>query len=213
MIIHLCVKICTHCGLKYFCKTTQSNPYQYRGSGDRWLRHINKYGRKLVDTIELYSFDNQVEATKFALSFSEKHNIVESNEWANLVVENADNGPGGKKGVKHTEEQKQARSQRMTGKVRGPYKPKSPEQFEIVSKNISLSHCTKNPEYFRICKEETKQKISNSLKGQPSHTFKTLVTPHGRFPSLKEAKISLNHSGDWFYHRMKTQPTEYYYTK
>jgi hypothetical protein len=35
-------------GLKYFGKTTKSNPYKYNGSGKYWIRHINKNGKEHI---------------------------------------------------------------------------------------------------------------------------------------------------------------------
>lgn len=97
MTIYLYVKQHSVTGLKYFGKTTKADPYKYRGSGHHWLRHIKKHGIEFIETIELYEFQDQEEATKFALEFSKKHQIVESPEWANLIVENATDG-GSEKG-------------------------------------------------------------------------------------------------------------------
>lgn len=88
MTIYLYIKEHTKTGLKYFGKTTR-DPYEYDGSGTYWCRHIEKYGKDKIKTIQIFEFENQEKATKFALEFSHEHNIVESNEWANLVPENA----------------------------------------------------------------------------------------------------------------------------
>lgn len=89
--IHLYVKQCAHCGLKYFGKTTR-NPYEYLGSGKYWMRHYKLHGTLNIKTIEVISFTEQEKATKFALSFSKKNNIIESSDWANLKFENALDG-------------------------------------------------------------------------------------------------------------------------
>jgi hypothetical protein len=76
-------------GLKYFGKTTL--PYEkmikYKGSGDRWLNHLNKHGID-IKTVWFKLFENEQECTEFALNFSIQQNIVESMEWANLIPEN-----------------------------------------------------------------------------------------------------------------------------
>lgn len=74
-------------GLKYFCKTVGKSPYKYKGSGVFWNRHIKKYGKDDVETIWCKLFVDQNELTDFALAFSELFDIVESKEWANLIVE------------------------------------------------------------------------------------------------------------------------------
>jgi len=91
MKIHLYVKQCSHCGLKYFGKTTKDY-LKYKGSGHHWLRHIKLHGSDKVQTIEAWTFDTQSEAYKFAMDFSFKNDIVESKEWANLIPENGLDG-------------------------------------------------------------------------------------------------------------------------
>ena len=75
-------------GLKYFGKTKQ-DPYKYFGSGTRWLNHINKHGKEFVKTIwisDVYTDARLIEEA--ALKFSIENDIVNSNEWANLRLEN-----------------------------------------------------------------------------------------------------------------------------
>ena len=100
-MIYLYVKQHKITGLKYFGATSKKNPYTYLGSGKYWRRHLKVYGKD-IDTINVWKFDNQDECEKFALEFSEKNNIVESQNWANLRPENGKDGrlpgsPGMKK--------------------------------------------------------------------------------------------------------------------
>jgi hypothetical protein len=92
MNIYLYVKQCQHCGLKYFGKTINSNVEKYLGSGKYWLNHINSHGRNSVSTLNVWQFNNQNDATIFALDFSNKNKIVESKEWANLIPEDGLDG-------------------------------------------------------------------------------------------------------------------------
>ena len=88
-------------GLKYFGKTTR-NPIKYIGSGKYWKTHITKHGIEFVETIwisEPYTDKNQIK--EIALKFSTENNIVESNEWANLIPENGLDG-GNSTGRKHS---------------------------------------------------------------------------------------------------------------
>lgn len=94
MSIYLYIKRHKVTGLKYFGKTTKSNPHSYPGSGKYWNRHCNEHGKgdAFIETTHVWEFTNQDECTEFALNFSRDNNIVESKEWANLVEENGLDG-------------------------------------------------------------------------------------------------------------------------
>lgn len=87
-------------GKLYFGKTNK-NPESYLGSGTHWKNHIKKHGKDFVETLWYCFFHDQEECTKFALMFSEQQNIVESNDWLNLVPENGMNGTSSCKGRYH----------------------------------------------------------------------------------------------------------------
>lgn len=91
MIIYLYVKQHSVTGLKYFGKTT-NDPYSYNGSGKYWLQHLKIHGSEAVKTIQTWSFADIDDCSKFALDFSKRNNIVESDEWANLIPEDAKTG-------------------------------------------------------------------------------------------------------------------------
>lgn len=78
-------------GLKYFGKTTK-DPLKYKGSGVYWNRHLKKYGKQCVKTIWYKLFLDIDELVLYALNFSENNNIVESEKWANLKIENGLDG-------------------------------------------------------------------------------------------------------------------------
>lgn len=78
-------------GLKYFGKTTLQDPHKYKGSGKKWRNHIRKHGYNVSTEIIGY-YANEEECRLAALIFSQENNIVESNEWANLAVENGTDG-------------------------------------------------------------------------------------------------------------------------
>lgn len=87
---YLYIKTHNKTKLKYFGKTTR-DPYQYKGSGYHWIRHLKKHGED-VHTEILGYFTDKDKCLSAALEFSTKHNIVESTEWANLRVESLDGG-------------------------------------------------------------------------------------------------------------------------
>lgn len=86
-------------GLKYFCKTTKADPYKYKGSGVRWVRHLKKHGR-FVETDWCELFTDRKALIEYAIAFSIENDIVKSTDWANLVIE--DGITGWPTGTKHT---------------------------------------------------------------------------------------------------------------
>lgn len=116
MITYLYHKQHKQTGLNYFGKTTK-DPQYYRGSGKYWLSHLKKHGND-VATLQVWKFTNINECSKFALEFSFKHNIVESNEWANLRLENGLDG--GDTPSSYTESARQKRKEKLTGRVFSP---------------------------------------------------------------------------------------------
>lgn len=84
--------------LLYFGRTTKMHK-KYFGSGPNWKRHLVKHGKSV--TLE-YSeiFDNQEDATEFAIFFSEEFDIVKSDKWANARIEDAKHYSGGPRSEK-----------------------------------------------------------------------------------------------------------------
>jgi hypothetical protein len=80
-------------GLKYLGKTTK-DPYKYIGSGKIWLRHIKKNNIQAdaIKTEILFETYNLHEFKDVAKQFSLKLDIVESNDFANLRIEDGDGG-------------------------------------------------------------------------------------------------------------------------
>jgi hypothetical protein len=74
-------------GLKYFCKTTLLDRVRrYKGSGTRWTNHLKVHGTDVK--VGLLGFYVEEERCRNAAKqFSVENNIVESDEWANLVEE------------------------------------------------------------------------------------------------------------------------------
>ncbi len=176
--IYLYIKQHSITKLKYFGKTMKIDPFKYLGSGTRWLRHINKHGKEHVVTLEVWGFDDLDMCSEFALAFSEKHDIVKSAEWANLMPENGRDGlPTNFNGHMTTARRKQNSEQwltnnpnnlpgareRMSARVSGDKNPaKRPEVREKLrgTKGRALPH-----NHYTGWSQETKDKISNSLKG------------------------------------------------
>ena len=91
MSIYLYLKQHIITGKLYFGKTIR-NPETYLGSGLHWSRHIKQHGKEHVVNLWYHLFDDHNECTTFALEFSNKMNIVESDQWLNLKPENGLDG-------------------------------------------------------------------------------------------------------------------------
>ena len=165
MTIYLYVKQHSVTGLKYFGKTTDSDPFSYKGSGKYWTNHIKKHGKEYVETIDVWEFDDQDLCTEFALTFSKNNNIVESELWANLMLENGLNG-GSPKGRTFSVESKTKMS--LSAKSRKPCSTETREKLSLVAKNKSAETRAKNGASHKgkTLSEETKSKMSLAAKGR-----------------------------------------------
>lgn len=137
--------MCSHCGKKYFGKTIRSDPFKYLGSGKHWINHYNKHGKEHIVTIGVYQFEDQEKCTKFALEFSERHNIVESEKWFNKVPENGTDG--WVIGIKHTDVAKLKISNSNKGRKRTS---EQRENYRQCSLNRSEEHANKIAEANKI---------------------------------------------------------------
>jgi len=88
MVYSLYVKEHNKTGLKYLGQTSQ-DPYKYKGSGKYWKEHIRVHGND-VTTFILGTFEDKKHVAQLGEYISKTYNIVESNEWANLMVEKGD---------------------------------------------------------------------------------------------------------------------------
>lgn len=88
MTIYLYVKTHNKTGLKYLGKTVQ-DPFKYKGSGKRWVNHILKHGYD-VSTEILFESTSKEQIKEIGLYYSELFDVVNSNEWANIIPESCD---------------------------------------------------------------------------------------------------------------------------
>lgn len=151
MLYYLYIKQHRVTQLKYFGFTIR-NPFEYRGSGVYWRKHLSKHGHK-VDTIEIYGFDTQTLAREFALKFSRDNNIVVSDEWANLTEEDAANGGAKRKFSDETRARMSAGQKGKTLSAETRAKVGAAQRGKTVS-------------------PETRAKISASISGENHHTYR-----------------------------------------
>lgn len=151
IMITLYIKTHRITGLKYFGKTMKENPISYAGSGKYWLLHLRKHGHNFKTEI-VGRYENVEEATKIALAFSKYNNIVESDEWANLIEENALDGRS--KGFTLSEETREKMSKKKKGISRGPHTQERRENIrkaKLGVPNLKLKGISKSKEHIEKC--------------------------------------------------------------
>lgn len=82
---YLYVKTHKITGLKYLGQT-KSDPYAYEGSGITWIQHLKEHG-KFIETEIIKECKTKNELKYWGKYYSILWNVVESNEWANRVIE------------------------------------------------------------------------------------------------------------------------------
>lgn len=157
MTIYLYIKQHRVTGLKYFGKTSTKDPYLYLGSGTHWRRHLKVHGEN-IETVQVWEFADENQCEKFALDFSEKNNIVESKEWANLRPENGKDG-------------KAVGSPGLKGEL-NPQFGKTKEQNSFYGKK----HSNKTIQYLKEIKT-----------GGNNPRARKVTTPSGKFLCLSDA--------------------------
>lgn len=183
MIIYLYIKTHRITKLKYLGKTIKSDPHSYYGSGHYWKRHLKKYGYD-YDTEILKECQSNDELKYWGRYYSELFNIIESEEWANLKIEEGDGGRPSDNGIERirksnlgrtpwnkgkkvmTEEQKENLRQRNLGKPSYKRTPETLEKFSKARKGKSVGKSRVSNRKGIIMSEEQKEKIRKSMLGQ-----------------------------------------------
>lgn len=88
----LMVKTHNQTGLKYLCITTKDDYEKYTGSGVYWTRHLKVHGYDFTTEVLYESEDKSEEFIATCKEYSKKFDIVNSKDWANLVIENGNDG-------------------------------------------------------------------------------------------------------------------------
>jgi hypothetical protein len=179
-------------GLKYLGKTTK-DPYKYIGSGKIWLRHLKKHeiSTDEIKTEILFETDNLEEFKIKSKEISIKLNIVESEEFANLKVEEGDGGDTSKyinydNPVFH----KKGRTDHLNGV--GLTEEERKKIFMERSKLIDYS----NPERIRKIKDNTDWKKLIENRHTDYSKFLNIVHEKNKKPVLQldlEGNIIMEH--------------------
>lgn len=205
MIIYLYVKQHSITGLKYFGRTISKDPFKYKGSGDYWKLHIKKHGINHIKTIEIWGFDDQKLCSEFALKFSIENDIINSNEWANLILEDGTTGLD-RTFSKSSEESNIKRSKSMQGKCwwnngRDQIRSITPPDWNWVRGRLKFKR--KPPS------EESKEKISESLKGNtPWNKGKKDIYSEETINKLSQSAKLRTRNKNPFYGKTHTEETK-----
>lgn len=167
-------------GLNYFCKTTRKNPIAYKGSGLYWIRHLAIHGND-VTTVWSQLFTDIDLLVETAISFSLLHDIVNSNNWANLQIENGLNGNSvGTKLGPQTTNHKANLSAANKGKVRSnEFKKAASLRNKGNTFHLGKPHSDSTKQKISAAKKghyisaETKQKQSIAKIGSKNHRYGT----------------------------------------
>jgi len=89
-IFYLYIKTHTVTGIKYLGKT-KNDPYKYKGSGIRWNHILKKYGTDMTTEVLLIT-DSEEVLKRAGAYYSRLYNVVEDDNWANLMEEKGDGG-------------------------------------------------------------------------------------------------------------------------
>ena len=164
MTIYLYVKQHSKTGLKYFGRTIKEDPYKYKGSGTYWKSHTKKHGIEHIETIQLWKFEDQEEASKFALKFSIENNIVESDEWANLMLEYGMDGNSTLEARLKISEANKCKT--ISAETRQKMSEAAKNRAPISDQTrINIGNSSRG----RKASEETKAKMASSMKGKKLH--------------------------------------------
>jgi len=135
---------------KYFGRTV-NDPYKYLGSGKHWRNHLKTHGRDVETVWVSEPFEDPDELRKVAVEMSEEMNIVESEDWLNMVREDGVCVSNG---------------QQFDGHRTGRKTPFTDQHKEALKKPKSEEHRKKLSQAAKGRKhsEETKRKIRETTK-------------------------------------------------
>ena len=155
IIYYLCVKTHSITGLKYLCQTTKSDPYKYLGSGKYWRLHLRKHGYEHLTEV-IKECNTKEEVKEWGIHFSKLWNVIESDEWANLMEEN---GGGGKTTPMPWNKGKKS-SEKTVQKLKDAVSRRTPETKQ---KMIDSGKRSYEKTFKLLSKEQRHEKYKNSL--------------------------------------------------
>lgn len=148
-IYYLYTKTHLKTGLKYL-GYTKNDPHEYKGSGHYWLLHIEKHGYDVWTNV-IFQTEIKSEIKEMGLYYSRLWNVVESDEWANLIEENGSGNANKGERVWITDGQKDVFAIR---------KDPLPEGWRKGRSKCVFNDPEKQREFSNRCDSETKSKAA-----------------------------------------------------
>lgn len=91
-MFRLMIKTHRTTGYKYLCVTTKEDYEGYCGSGVRWRKHLQAHGFDVATEV-LFEHHSRDDIFKHVcLYYSDVYDVVNSDEWANLILEDGNTG-------------------------------------------------------------------------------------------------------------------------
>lgn len=179
-------------GLNYLGITSQ-DPFLYKGSGKYWKLHLNKHNIEPEDikTIILFETFDKEELREKGIYYSQLYDIVNSDNWANLIEETGE----GVFRTKLSEEHKRKISESNKGRK---LKPETIEK--IANKNRGRKNTEQAKKKMRMARlgkpgikhtKETKEKIRKLKTGKLKKGVSVIHVETGKiFDSITKAAIA-----------------------
>lgn len=191
MTIYLYVKTHNKTGLKYLGQTAAIDPHKYPGSGVYWKSHLEKHGYDYTTEI-IKECQTKDEIKEFGIYYSNLWNILESNEWANLKIEQGDGGRQSEevrrkigeagKGRIPWNKGKQIWSEEDRKRIGEVNRLRGPQSDETIAKRVSKTTG-------KVRTDEQRKRSSDAQKGRkltPEHIQKL---KHARRKGIDEGRI------------------------
>jgi len=157
---------------------TKHNPYQYNGSGKYWKNHIKIHGTD-ISTYIVGTYNTPEELKEAGTFYSKVWNIVESDQWANLRIEEGSGGAGPYMFDKRNPNNLPHVKERM-------YKNNPMKLPNIAAKNANL----RSKNYILISPQNKVFKIRNLSKFSREYNLSQAALTH-------VAKGKYNHHKGW----------------
>lgn len=148
--------------LLYLGITTRRYVERYQGSGKRWRNHLRYHG-EFVDTLWYCLFYNYQDLQNAGLLLSNLYNIVESEDWANLIPED-----GGKTGIAGTSIKSRETARKRMLSDKNPAYNQTAETRQKISKTNKENMNSLTP-------EERSQKFGTFGQNNFFHTYNKTV--------------------------------------
>lgn len=202
----LLVKTHNKTGLRYLCQTSKDDYVKYPGSGMYWKRHLDTHGKDF-STEAIGEYNTLEELSENGIIYSNEWNIVESVEWANLIVESEQGGDTSAAFTEESYRKMRASSGGINNANYGKVGELSPNFGKKYGKNPELSVALKE----RWSQNADRKRLASVLAaGSKNFAAKPCVVDGIEFGCLKDAAIYFNcedHNGAHNYTMLRNNHT------